>query len=210
LPLFSPSDSLGNTALKSTPPKSPSKSLSDPASQAPGMQREPKIGKDPRRKSGRRVGRPTEKPTETMKKKVEEMDKYWLRCFRAYMKVSYGLRAKLASSQLTFWDHYMSKEGEPGKKTPFRSYSRKYKESLFTNDSFRRQFALWFSQFGQENLSKKYPYASPMWELFYRHAVEQYNPIVPYLSEKNNGSKGTEEERDFVREFDEGFFIASP
>ena len=114
-----------------------------------------------------------------MKKKGEEMDKYWLRSFRAYMKENYAfLRGRLTSSQQTFWDRYKSKEGEPGKATPFHSYSRQYRDSLFTEDSFRRQFELWFYQFGKKNLSKKYPYQSPMWEQFYRHAIDQYDFIA--------------------------------
>ena len=202
VPRLDHSDSLSSPALKSTTSESHSESWSDCPSEESGLRTGRKRG----------VGRPTEKPTEFMKKKGEEMDKYWLRSFRAYMKENYAfLRGRLTRSQETFWDHYMSKEGEPGKTTPFHSYSRKYRDSLFTEYSFRRQFELWFSKFGEENLSKKYPYQSPMWELFYSHAIDQYfgrDPSPVRIIDDPNWVD--REEMNFIREFDEDFYIASP
>lgn len=112
---------------------------------------------------------------EKTKKKREEMDKYWLRCFRAYMKGKYALlRGNFTNEEQVFWDLYLSIDGEPGQYASFHSYSHKYKEFLFTQKSFKHQFHLWFSQFGEDNLSKKYPCNTHMWTLFYRHAIEQY------------------------------------
>ena len=118
---------------------------------------------------------------EKTKKKGEEMDKYWLRGFRAYMKGKYAfLRGNFASDEQAFWDLYLSIEGEPGQFARFHSYSRKYKEFLLSQKSFRQQFHLWFSQFGEDNLSKKYPCNPDMWNMFYRHAIEQYAINSPF------------------------------
>lgn len=147
------------------------------------------------------------------------MDKYWLRSFRAYMKEKYAfLRSSFIPEQQLFWDFYLSPEGEPSRSTRFHSYSRKYKDFLFGQESFRLQFSRWFTQFGESNLSRKYPSHSDMWEMFYRHAVEHYTAASPFgrdespLRIKDDGSMEVMETLDLDRpcDFEVDQFLAFP
>lgn len=55
-------------------------------------------------------------PPNTIHKKTEEKDKYWLRAFRKYMRSRYPkLRKSLSPADQQFWDFLLSHWGTPGK-----------------------------------------------------------------------------------------------
>jgi hypothetical protein len=66
-------------------------------------------------KRGRR-GRKPLRPQDPVKKKTEEKDKYWLRGFRAYMKLEYErLRPSFVPADQLFWRDHLGAGGKPEK-----------------------------------------------------------------------------------------------
>jgi hypothetical protein len=58
-------------------------------------------------------------------KKTEDLDKYWIRRFRAYLRKS---PERLAHSrEMDFWAWFLSKEAEPGLSGVFKSYSKQHR-----------------------------------------------------------------------------------
>jgi hypothetical protein len=88
------------------------------------------------RKRGRKKLRPYN-PTKT-----EVMDKFWLRGFREYIRVNFDNLRKILDDT-KFWVFFCGKNGIPGKKGPYLSYSKAYKNYLFSNQSFCKMFVTW-------------------------------------------------------------------
>lgn len=66
-------------------------------------------------KRGRRGRRPL-RPQDPVKKKTEEKDKYWLRAFRAYMKLEYeALQNIFTLAEQAFWRDHLGSGGKPEK-----------------------------------------------------------------------------------------------
>ena len=90
-------------------------------------------------------------------KKTEEKDKFWLRAFRSAMRKHFHRKKKeLASCDRSFWREYLSKDGEPGKNNRFSSYSRSYKNHLFSRHSFVKCFREWLATDGMQELRIKH------------------------------------------------------
>ena len=86
--------------------------------------------------------------------KTEIMDKFWLRGFREFMKVNISsLRSKL--TDLDFWNFFLGKAGNPGKKRKYLSYSKHYKEFLASNKSFCMVFIAWIMLYGPVKIPRK-------------------------------------------------------
>lgn len=106
-------------------------------------------------------------------KKTEEKDKFWLRAFRSAMKRDFpGFKSDLPLSDRAFWRDYVSKAGEPGKAHRFQSYSRSYKDYLFSSREFAERFGQWLETEGVRELRRKYnPEAKPeMYEMMWEYA----------------------------------------
>ena len=133
----------------------------------------------PKKKRGRRPIR----PNDPIKKKTEEKDKYWLRAFRAYMRLEFpSLRPHLEPESVRFWHAYLGRDGKPGKGHKFKSYGKDYKNFLFQNASFVQQFCRWFDEKAEELLSKKYQPGSDNWCVYYDYAARDlcnYNKPEP-------------------------------
>lgn len=126
-------------------------------------------------------GRKPLRPLDPVRKKTEEKDKYWLRAFRAYMRMYYPtVREHMRSDDQEFWDWYLSAEGKPGKGNQFASYGKLYKQSIFSHSTFTLFFRQWFREFGDLELSKKCPRHSDLWIVFHEYATRDlcfYNEL---------------------------------
>ena len=117
-------------------------------------------------------GRKLLRPFDPVRKKTEEKDKYWLRAFRAYMRIYYpAVREHLRSDDQEFWDLYLSSAGKPGKGNRFASYGKVYKHFIFSHDTFSLFFRQWFREFGEVELSKKCARNSDLWLVFHEYAT---------------------------------------
>ena len=82
------------------------------------------------------------------------MDKFWLRGFREFMKINIShLRSNL--TDLDFWNFFLGKAGNPGKKRKYLSYSKHYKEFLASNKSFCMLFIAWIMLYGPIKIPRK-------------------------------------------------------
>ena len=116
--------------------------------------------KDLPRKRGRKKLRP-HNPTKT-----EVMDKFWLRGFREFMKSNY-LMLKDYLGDLSFWEKFLGKQGIPGKKGPFLSYSKEYKRYLFASTTFCMLFTAWSCLYGMTKIPRRNFKGN--WELYYEY-----------------------------------------
>ncbi|OMJ67954.1 hypothetical protein SteCoe_34745 [Stentor coeruleus] len=110
------------------------------------------------RKRGRRKLRP-HNPTKT-----EVMDKFWFRGFREFMKANY-LDLKPYLDNDDFWSGFLGKGGIPGKKSLYLSYSKAYKQSLFSTTSFSKVFIAWACFYGLTKIPRKNFKGN--WEFYY-------------------------------------------
>lgn len=117
-------------------------------------------------------------------KKTEEKDKFWLRAFRSAMKRDFpNFKSDLPLSDRAFWRDYVSKAGEPGKSHRFQSYSRSYKDHLFSRREFAERFAHWLETEGVRELRRKYnPEVKPdmyamMWE-YAKDVLAVYHQVM--------------------------------
>ena len=133
----------------------------------------------------RKRGRKPIRPNDPVKKKTEEKDKYWLRAFRAYMKEIYShVKQNFTEFEKDFWRSHLRTDGKPDKGNRFLSYGRKYKDHLFSHDTFITYFKNWFQDHGEEELSKKHKPESPLWFVFYDYADKElfhYTPRKPIV-----------------------------
>jgi len=134
----------------------------------------------PNQEGKRKRGRRPLRPFDPIKKKTEEKDKYWLRGFRAYMKEHYNqLRGDLGAEERLFWRDYLGTGGKPEKGNAYLSYGKKYKNFLFSQQSFTRLFKDWFVRWGQEELAKKCAPNSDLWFVFYDYGEKELFNYVP-------------------------------
>lgn len=112
------------------------------------------------RKRGRKPIRPLN-PTKT-----EIMDKFWLRGFREFMRMN-QIELKSSLDDKKFWEFFLSRGGNPGKKRKFLSYSKNYKEFLFSNQSFSRNFVAWVLMYGCIKLPRKNFRGN--WDLYFNY-----------------------------------------
>lgn len=119
-------------------------------------------------------GRKLLRPNDPIRKKTEIKDKYWLRAFRNFVKVNINkFKDFFSSTQLEFWDYYVSNSGKPGKNSKFLSYGKSYKNFLFAEPSFLEIFKAWLLEFGQAEISKKYEPGSDLWFIYYDYALKE-------------------------------------
>lgn len=84
--------------------------------------------------------------TSSTRRKPEDMDKYWLRQFRKYMKKAYfNMKTRMEISERGYWKKYLSVEMKPDKGREFKSYNSDYRSMLFSSAYFRERFGRWFS-----------------------------------------------------------------
>ena len=111
-------------------------------------------------------------------KKKEELDKFWLRQFRKYMKGHYEkLKVSMSMGEKTWWKKYLSPDMKPEKNRRFKSYSRAYKEELFRDPAFLPGFRRWFEQEGEKLLGRIFGRGSPGYVTYYDHALTQFLEI---------------------------------
>ena len=120
---------------------------------------------------GKKRGRASQYPT---KKKHEELDKYWLRQFRRYLKKAYvDLKASMPAPEKLFWKRYLSPDLKPDKDRQFKSYNKDYKAYLFKNSYFAQRFRTWFSDKGESVLEKKFATGTDGFRTYYDYAVSE-------------------------------------
>lgn len=125
-------------------------------------------------------GRKPLRPFDPVKKKTEEKDKYWLRAFRSYMKLNYALlRGEMSEEDRLFWKEHLGPDGKPEKGRKYLSYGKKYKDFLFSHVTFVNHFQRWFTQFGESELSKKYPRDTGLWFVFYDFGSKELYNYTP-------------------------------
>ena len=124
------------------------------------------------KKRGRKKLRPFN-PTKT-----EIMDKFWLRGFREFMKLNIcELRHHLLD--IEFWNFFLSKSGNPGKKKKYLSYSRHYKDFLSSNKSFCMVFIAWIMLYGTIKIPRKNFKGN--WELYFNYLCTDLVQPCKYL-----------------------------
>ncbi|CAG9330247.1 unnamed protein product [Blepharisma stoltei] len=129
-----------------------------------------------KKKRGRRPLR----PFDPIKKKTEEKDKYWLRSFRSYMKFNYpNIESTLTDEEKDFWLDHLGGNGKPDKGNRFLSYGKKYKDYLFSHQTFVEQFQSWFSNYGQCELVKKCKPETDLWFVYYDYASKELYNYTP-------------------------------
>jgi hypothetical protein len=74
-------------------------------------------------------------------KKTEDLDKYWLRRFRSYLKRNHD---GLNLPDKEFWTWFVSSDSEPKPSGAFKSYSNKYREFLRNKGEFIDVLRDWF------------------------------------------------------------------
>ncbi|OMJ83376.1 hypothetical protein SteCoe_15706 [Stentor coeruleus] len=100
------------------------------------------------KKRGRKKIRPMN-PTKT-----EIMDKFWLRGFREFMKLNYkDLIDHITDKE--FWEFFLGRAGNPGKRRKYLSYSKHYKGFLSSNKSFCQVFIAWMMLYGSIKIPRK-------------------------------------------------------
>ena len=130
----------------------------------------------PQKKRGRKPIR----PNDPIKKKTEEKDKYWLRGFRGYMKNRYSeVVHSLSTDEQVFWADHLSSRGVPDKGNVFSSYGKRYKNHLFSQQSFVCYFQEWFYEYGEVELLRKCSKGSDLWFVFYDYACKELVNYVP-------------------------------
>ncbi|CAG9319024.1 unnamed protein product [Blepharisma stoltei] len=133
-------------------------------------------------------GRKPLRPNDPIKKKTEEKDKYWLRVFRAHMKSQYSkIKPRLTKEDQLFWLEYLGSEGKPGKGNKFLSYGKRYKNFLFSHPTFVAYFRDWFTNHGQDDLSKKTQQGSDLWYVYYDYASKDLFNYIPHGSSSIDG-----------------------
>lgn len=145
----------------SWPGETQSSSPEDPSSPVHG-QNSPKI----RKRRTRRL------PTRERTKKNEELDKYWLRAFRDYIKKTMSMR-KFNLQEKEFWEEYFSEEKTPGKGKEFRSYGKSYKLWLFGHEMFATEFQDWLVTYGRAKLALKRDEDTPVFREYLDYAMEE-------------------------------------
>ena len=104
-------------------------------------------------------------------KKKEELDKFWLRQFRKYMKRDYAsLKGAMSAAEKACWKNYLDFKMKPEKNGEFKSYSRAYKQKLFEDPAFVPGFTRWFEREGEKLLGKRFGRDSPGFLSYYEHA----------------------------------------
>lgn len=135
------------------------------------------------RKRGRRKLRP-HNPTKT-----EVMDKFWFRGFREFMKTNY-LDLKPFLDNDDFWSTFLGKAGIPGKKSPYLSYSKAYKKSLFKTKSFSKVFIAWACFYGLTKIPRKNFRGN--WEFYYDYLfTELVENCKEYVDNEDLAGAGT-------------------
>ena len=115
-------------------------------------------------------GRKPLRPTDPIRTKTEEKDKFWLRAFRSYMRKYIDIHWKeFCNDERLFWKYYFSANGKPGKKKRFLSYGKKYKMFLFECQFFKTNFREWFNMYGQSVLENKYKPGTNEWFVYYNY-----------------------------------------
>ena len=89
-------------------------------------------------------------------------------------------RGHFARRDQDFWDFYLMPSGEARTGHKFCSYNRRYKDALFSSESFRQHFQAWFTEFGEASLSENYPRSSKLWSVFYEYAAKE---LLHYTSQ---------------------------
>jgi hypothetical protein len=105
-------------------------------------------------------------------KKTEELDKFWLRAFREYIKKNY-YKYEFTLDQKMFWEEYFSEDNMPGKGKEFLSYGKRYKLFLFKNQIFAERFSEWFAIRGKEKLAEKRSPESFIFKEYYSYAKDE-------------------------------------
>ncbi|OMJ81540.1 hypothetical protein SteCoe_17946 [Stentor coeruleus] len=112
------------------------------------------------KKRGRKKIRPFN-PTKT-----EIMDKFWIRGFREFMKLNYGdLINQLTDRE--FWEFFLGRAGNPGKRRKYLSYSKHYKSFLASNKSFCQVFIAWMMLYGSIKIPRKNFKGN--WDLYFNY-----------------------------------------
>ena len=143
------------------------------------------LSEEPSAPQAKKRGRKPAHPTDQIRKKTEEKDKFWLRAFRAHMKTNYlSIRKELTAEERFFWREYLSPEGLPDKGNRYSSFGRRYKRELFGNGNFVGQFQEWFVRCGEAVLLKKCDRMSPLWGVFYDYGAKDlfnYHSASPQM-----------------------------
>ena len=101
------------------------------------------------------------------RRKPEDMDKYWLRQFRKYMKKAYfNMKSRMEISERSYWKKYLSVEMKPDKGREFKSYNSDYRSTLFSSAFFRERFGRWFSAEAKAVLGLRFDPGTSNYESF--------------------------------------------
>jgi len=143
---------------------------------------------------GRR-GRKPLRPNDPIKKKTEEKDKYWLRAFRAYMKENItSFIEEMTTEERRFWEEHLGPKGKPEKGNAFLSYGKRYKDYLFSHQTFVYNFQKWFREYGEAELAKRCEPRSARWFVFYDYGEKElfyYTPKENSLADEDYSPLGS-------------------
>jgi len=137
-------------------------------------------------------GTQTEKPIKRSAKnyparrKKEDMDKFWFRQFRKYMKKAYfSLKARMEVSEKNYWKVYLGSETKPDKGRRFKSYNSDYRNGLFASQYFRERFGRWFSAEAAAVLETRFDPETSNYETFMEYGQMELLPLCnqPQTSE---------------------------
>jgi hypothetical protein len=71
-------------------------------------------------------------------RKTEDLNKFWIRKFRSYMRKNTHLLFGVRDP--TWWEDFMDRRKEPGnRRAPFSSYNKKFKKHLKSNDEYLKR-----------------------------------------------------------------------
>ena len=105
--------------------------------------------------SGKRRGRKPIRP-HLQGRKTEDLDKFWLRKFKAYAKKDPAQVVENTKDR-EFWNWFFSKSSDPSVSNHmFKSFSRKYKQFLLKNTEFVEQFRLWYENKGRNEAFSRF------------------------------------------------------
>lgn len=94
----------------------------------------------------------------------------------------YLLTQNMNTEDRVFWEVYLSLAGRPSKGSQFPSYSKEYKNYLFSHVTFSEHFVHWFRCQGESVLSQKYQRDSALWFVYYDYAARD---LVNYKATHN-------------------------
>ena len=89
-----------------------------------------------------------------MNKKTEDLDKFWFRKFRSFIRKAPSHCMEAPFNQ-EFWEWF--KQTEPGVPScEYKSYNLAYKRFVVNRVEFRDRFSSWLNEFGRKKMHQRF------------------------------------------------------